>query len=143
MLCSKSYVWELESTASGAHLVCLTLGMGAQPHHSDRGGHMPTQPLVSHGYRPDTVLCSGKCRDKLPLLRIPISQKKGTTIPWGLTTGWALGVYWPIISFNLSESTRQILNICIFLMRKQPQTTGTNLTLKLVLFSRNQAASKQ
>lgn len=143
MLCSKSYMWELESIARSAYSVCLVLGMGAQPHHSDCGGHMPTQPLVSHGYRPDTVLCSGKCRDKLPLLRIPISQKNGTTIPWGLTMGWALGIQWPILSFNLSEATRQVLHIRIFLMRKPPQTTGTNLTLKLVLFSRNQAASKQ
>lgn len=53
---------------------------------------------------------------------------------------WRILAYYFIQS---SESTRQILNICIFLMRKQPQTTGTNLTLKLVLFSRNQAASKQ
>lgn len=56
------------------------------------GPHVPTQPLMSNDYRPDTVLCSGKCKDKLPLLRIPISQKKGTAIQWVPTTGWALGI---------------------------------------------------
>lgn len=69
MFCSKSYVWELESTASAACLVCLILRMGAEPYHfRPWGPHMPTQRLMSNDYRPGTALCSGKFKRQAPTL---------------------------------------------------------------------------
>lgn len=120
-------LWALEFRVRGACLVCLILRMWALPHSfRTRGPTCPPKLPKRNGYRPGTVLCSGGCKDKLPLLRILTSQGKGTTVQW---------VPLPyIISFNLSKSEIDSGHLYFPEEKTEPQTAGTNLTLNFCYF---------
>lgn len=94
MLCNTSCVWELESTAHGACLQSVSFSRcEQQPYHFRPRGHTCPPTLQCGMTSGQALFYVLENADKLPLLKIPISQGKEITIQWVPTMSWALGIY--------------------------------------------------